>query len=69
MRFRARIHFYDLTDNRREYLPGDEYPRKGLKPSEDRIAFLLSSDNKTGKPAIEAVEEEKPKRRKKADAD
>ena len=57
--------FHDLQDARktksgvvyREYNVGDEYPRKGLKVSENRLKELAGSDNKQGVPLIELVEE------------
>ena len=49
--------FADLQDNNHVYKVGDEYPRKGLQVSEDRIAELAGSNNKQGTPLIA---EEKP---------
>ncbi len=53
-------HFHDLQDETktksgvvyREYNVGDEYPRKGLKVSEDRLKELAGKDNKQGTPLI-----------------
>lgn len=50
--------FNDLQDNRYEYCVGDTYPRKGVKPSKERIAELLGSENLQGQPLIEEIEEE-----------
>ena len=58
--------FADLQDVKKtksgdlyhEYEIGDEYPRKGLKPSEERIAELSASDNLQKTPLIELIEEE-----------
>ena len=70
--------FYDLEDREGQsyhlYDKGDEYPRDGLNPSPERIAFLMSDSTRFLEPVIEevveeAVEEtvvevEKPKRRR-----
>jgi len=55
--------FYDLQDPEGRsyhlYNKGDEYPREGLEPSPERIAFLMSESTRLLKPVIEeAVEEE-----------
>ena len=47
--------FADLEDNKHLYHAGDEYPRKGYKPSIERIEFLLSNRNLLGTPVIEQV--------------
>lgn len=60
--------FADLQDVKKtksgniyfEYEVGDTYPRKGVSPTEDRIAELSGCDNKQGTPLIKLVEEEKP---------
>ena len=44
--------FTDLQDKDHLYDVGDPYPRDGLKPSAERIAELMSSDNKQGKALI-----------------
>ena len=57
--------FFDLQDAKEtksgtvytEYKVGDTYPRKGLKPSAERITELLGSDNKQHTPLIEKPEE------------
>ena len=60
--------FADMQDEKHVYDVGDTYPREGSKPSKERIAELVGSENKIGKPLIEAVEENpKPKKRKKAE--
>lgn len=59
-------HFHDLQDATKtksgevyhEYNVGDEYPRKGLKVSEDRLKELSGKENKQGTPLIEEVKEE-----------
>lgn len=58
--------FHDLKDVKKtksgnvyyEYNVGDTYPRKGLKPSEERIAELSGSNNLQKTPLIELIEEE-----------
>lgn len=47
--------FADLKDNSKIYEVGDTYPRKNLKPSEERIAELASDKNKQGTPLIKEV--------------
>ena len=53
--------FYDLQDPEGKsyhlYDKGAEYPREGLKPTPERIAFLLSASNKLSKPVIEEIPE------------
>ncbi|MCB6414552.1 hypothetical protein LI221_05635 [Faecalimonas umbilicata] len=57
--------FHDLQDAVKtkdgtvyfEYNVGDIYPRKGLNPSEARIAELMGSNNKQETPLIELAEE------------
>ncbi len=44
--------FEDLQDNRHLYQPGDEFPRAGLKVSEERIDELSSSKNRRRVPLI-----------------
>lgn len=58
--------FHDLEDKKETksgtvyhaYNVGDTYPREGSKPSEERIAELIGSENKQGEPLIELVEEQ-----------
>lgn len=62
--------FFDLQDAKEtkngpiytEYKVGDTYPRKGLKPSAERIAELAGSDNKQHTPLIEKIEEKAEKK-------
>lgn len=67
-------YFQDLQDAKKtksgtvytEYEENDIYPREGLKPSAERIAELLGSDNKRHRPLIVKVEEkpeEKPEKK------
>ena len=59
--------FVDLEDGNRRYLMGEEYPRKGYEPSEDRVKALLTGDNKACLKLIQEVKaptaepKEKPK--------
>ena len=55
MSYRALEYFKDLKDNGYEYHTGDKYPRVGYKPSESRLAELLSNKNKRGRAMIELV--------------
>ena len=50
--------FKDLNDNSYLYEKGDKFPRKGKRVSKARLAELLGSDNKRGRPVIEEVEED-----------
>lgn len=47
--------FVDLQDNNHKYDVGDNYPRKGYKPSSERIAELASENNKQGVPLIKQI--------------
>ena len=47
--------FTDLQDKERAYNIGDTYPRKGLKPTAERIAELSGKDNLQGTPLIAEV--------------
>ena len=52
------IHFFtDLRDYDHPYNVGDEFPRQGVTVSEERLAELLSSNNKQRRPLIKAVGE------------
>lgn len=52
MKYLVIRHFIDLQDLNHKYNVGDKYPRKGLKPSPERIAELSGSRNKLGTPLI-----------------
>ena len=60
--------FHDLQDATKtknvdvyhKYKVGDEYPRKGVNVSEERLKELASKDNKQGVPLIKEVKEEMP---------
>lgn len=72
-------YFTDLQDNNYAYKVGDEYPRKGYKPTKERIEELAGTGNVRKRPVITAVvvevsaadtaEEEKPKKRSRKKAD
>lgn len=57
--------FHDLQDATKtkngmvyhEYNVGDEFPRKGMDVSEERLEELAGKENKQGVPLIELVEE------------
>lgn len=53
--FKAIVLFTDLQDGNHKYMPGDEYPRHGLKPTQDRINELLTGNNRRGIPMIAEV--------------
>ena len=48
-------YFEDLQDGRHAYKVGDEYPREGVEPTEERIAELSGEANKQGEPLIKEV--------------
>lgn len=56
--YKALTTFTDLQDNNYRYQAGDTFPRKGLKVSDERIAELLSDNNRRHKPVIEEIPEE-----------
>ena len=61
MQYRVIEFFTDLQDGEHAYNPGDEFPRKGVEVSAERIAELSGTHNKQGKALIvqaKAVEEE-----------
>lgn len=60
--------FADKTDEFRAYLPGAEFPRRGLDVSEARIKELSTDANALHKPLIKEVAEEKKEEPKKAPA-
>lgn len=74
--YKAIADFVDLKDNNHKYTAGDQFPRKGYKPSDNRLAELLSNENMRGTAVIAEVKPEekeapvdKPKKgRKKNDA-
>ena len=66
MRYVVIENFADKTDGFRAYLPGAEFPRKGLDVSEARIKELSTDANALHKPLIKEVAEEKREEPKKA---
>lgn len=58
-------YFTDLQDDDYIYREGDTYPRKGLKPTADRINELASEKNKRGLPLIKKAVEKTVKPKKK----
>ena len=62
MTYRVIEGFYDLQDPEGKsfhlYNKGDNYPREGLEPTEERIAELSGKDNKRRQHLIEEVAEE-----------
>lgn len=57
MEYIAVSDFTDLQDNRHAYHTGDKFPRVGLTVSDERIAELLSANNRRGKPMIKPLGE------------
>lgn len=57
--------FTDLQDSRTVYNVGDEYPRKGVHPSEERISELSGKKNRQGIPLIKEVKVRKKKKKTK----
>lgn len=57
--------FFDLQDENHAYSVGDEYPRKGFKPTDSRIAALISTKNAQRQPLIEEVKEKVEKKESK----
>ncbi|SQF13982.1 phage protein [Streptococcus pyogenes] len=53
MAYRVKARFFDLLDNSFLYEVDDSFPRKGYKPSKERLESLLSSNNTEHKPFIE----------------
>jgi hypothetical protein len=56
MRFEVIQDFIDSQDKRKKYKIGDFYPNPANKKiSEERLATLLSADNKLGRPVIREI--------------
>lgn len=49
--------FVDAKDGGHLYNVGDDYPRKGVKPTKTRLAELASEKNAAGVPLIKEVKE------------
>ena len=58
MKYKVIVTFSDLQDFNHIYSVGDEYPRKGYSPTEDRIDELQSGKNLLHKPLITKVAED-----------
>ena len=58
--YKVLAHFTDLQDDRYEYNPGDEFPRKGLNVSAERLDELSSDKNRRHTPVIELIKEPEP---------
>ena len=54
--YKVIVYFEDLQDKNHPYKVGDTYPRKGLKPSAERINELATNKNIRGIPLIKAEE-------------
>ena len=50
--------FADLQDGNHIYCVGDEYPRKGYSPTDERVDELSTGKNLLHKPLIQKVENE-----------
>lgn len=55
MKYRVIDSFTDLQDNGFAYNRGDEYPRNGVKPSEERVKELSTCANRRGVALIDEV--------------
>lgn len=55
MSYKAKSFFRDMQDGGYAYNVGDEYPRKGYKPTDERIAELSGNGNKRGVAVIEKI--------------
>lgn len=51
--------FVDLEDNNYRYKQGEKYPRKGYKPSKERVEALTEGNNKAGLKLIKEVKAQK----------
>lgn len=58
MKYEVLEYFEDLLDNRHKYFPGDAYPRRGLKPTAERLEELSTDRNRRGAPLIKEEEKE-----------
>lgn len=56
MKFEVIYNFTDSQDKNKKYKVGDSYPTPANKKiSEERLASLLSADNKLGRPVIREI--------------
>lgn len=54
--YKVLISFSDPVDGGVYYADrGDTYPRPGVSPTEERIAYLAGGENKFGRPVIEGL--------------
>lgn len=51
--------FVDLEDGNYRYEAGEKYPRKGYKPSTERVEALKEGNNKAGLKLIKEVKAQK----------
>lgn len=56
MKYEVIKRFVDLKDDNHVYNTGDEYPRKGLEPTLERVKELSTKKNKQGVPLIKKAE-------------
>ena len=61
MRYTVIRDFTDLQDNNFKYRVGDEFPRPGMKVSDERIDELSTTKNRKGLPMIEEEPKEEQK--------
>lgn len=64
MRYTVISDFTDLQDNNFKYRVGDEFPRPGMKVSDERIDELSTTKNRRGLPMIEEEPKEEPVKQK-----
>lgn len=57
MMYRVIRYFTDLQDNDYAYNVGDEFPRHGMRVSDERFAELASAENRQKTPLIEKVDD------------
>ena len=55
--YKVLISFTDNVDGGVYFVNKDTYPRSGVTPSDERIAYLMGNGNKFGKPVIEEIAE------------
>lgn len=58
MKYEVLEYFEDLLDNRHKYFPGGAYPRRGLKPTAERLEELSTDKNRRGVPLIKEEQKE-----------
>lgn len=57
-KYRVKVFFMDLQDNRHAYHEGDTFPREGVTVSPERLEELSGTNNKRGISLIEEIIEE-----------